>query len=615
MKNNESKIDISNLTLEDAKSFNKQGVAYYHQGKLNKTLEQFQLALQIQERDAPDSLDLATAYNNIGEVYRSQEKPDEALNLFQKAFTIRQRDLIPSHPGLVSLAYDISTTALSLGQYDLALKYANIAIDKDPKYKYSHDSKGLILQKQGKLEAALDSFNNALDIDPNYADATLHKLELAAQIAQLAGKVGNVEAVEKDIEAAKHLQKSDFDAKYKAELEARARAAGDKDVKIELPKQEFEAGDQKFIERLNKLERQLSMTNRKLAATEEKVGVIEEKVKTLESRMDIFDTKLYTLSHSMDIIKRSMADIDQKVEDEKIKNSPNQSMLKDLAQERAKLIAREKHVKEFNRNPDLRHYYNSLLSEIEASYIAAQAVGSGSLKAKETESYSKAAGYIGALLELVPVVGQLASNVIGGIGATADIHQNATNRNELLRIREISPTIEDFDKIALRVAVEFTLANQDAIRALNKAEVTKDWKSHVGAITGGLEELITSFIKDNETQAKLLGRAQGHKVINYLKEEAIAENLGITEAEEEKADSPLEEKAGESNFASSVGRKTKHSLIATEITRELINRENQAREIVSEAVASSHNKPKETNAERVVRQRGEAQEKGCCVVS
>lgn len=45
------------------------------------------------------------------------------------------------------------------------------------------------------------------------------------------------------------------------------------------------------------------------------------------------------------------------------------------------------------------------------------------------------------------------------------------------------------------------------------------------SLQGGLEGLIQAWVTDNDTQAKLLGRADGQRVLSYLQAEGVAENL------------------------------------------------------------------------------------------
>jgi tetratricopeptide (TPR) repeat protein len=55
---------------------------------------EYQKALEIQKRLAPDSLDVAASYNNIGFVLKSQGNLKGALVEYQKALEIRKR-LVP----------------------------------------------------------------------------------------------------------------------------------------------------------------------------------------------------------------------------------------------------------------------------------------------------------------------------------------------------------------------------------------------------------------------------------------------------------------------------------------------------------------------------------------
>jgi len=92
-------------------------------------------------------------------------------------------------------------------------------------------------------------------------------------------------------------------------------------------------------------------------------------------------------------------------------------------------------------------------------------------------------------------------------------------------------TITEFDQIALRISVESTLAHKFQLIAMKGARVEEDdWRSMMGSVVGGIEQMMTDFLKVNETKAKLLGRADGQKVILYLQQEAVAENLGVIDA-------------------------------------------------------------------------------------
>lgn len=139
------------------------------------------------------------------------------------------------------------------------------------------------------------------------------------------------------------------------------------------------------------------------------------------------------------------------------------------------------------------------------------------------------------------------------IGSLGDVYQNAVDANSLNRIRSIAPSITDFDHIAMLVSIELTQLKKEEIIGLNTEIIRVDWKDYLegflkssikgfsedmsefdGAIdldkgllvsTNGLESLISSYLTENNTKSKLLGRKDGLKVIEYLQEEAVAENI------------------------------------------------------------------------------------------
>ena len=60
------------------------------QGKLEEVLEQYRRALDIQEKRAPDSLDVAHSYNNIESVLAEQDTLEEALEQYGQALKIQE---------------------------------------------------------------------------------------------------------------------------------------------------------------------------------------------------------------------------------------------------------------------------------------------------------------------------------------------------------------------------------------------------------------------------------------------------------------------------------------------------------------------------------------------
>ncbi len=539
-------------------SYTNMGSVCSAKGDLEKALEYFHRALKIDEQQGSDNLGFAVCCSNLGITYRAQNNLSEALKYCQLALDIMQKKLPPKHPELVALGYLTAKTAKDLKQYDLALSYADISLKGDPKYKFAHYVKGLIFQEQAlllkgqeqkdRLQQSLKSFDDSLACDSNYGDATLGKLKVEALLIKLepnsSAKASKVQALRQEVSVAK-AQENRRDNSYDQNKRLEYQQAF-KGVEVKLPEPEFEIGTLKYRGALDEVLKQVSALEARTSATEARVDAVETRVSSLESRMDILEKKVYTLSDAMAMCQRSISDVDQRITDAKQSSSLTSSstehksstsssntnhLLEDLLIEKAKLEKRKSQIKSFHDNVDLRHFYFALLSELEAAYIAAQAMQSGKLSANKSTKFTTPAKYIATAISLAPIAGHLAATLIKGAGSVIDTYETAKTNTEFLSIRNIAATIEDFDKFALRVSVDLTLARQEEIMILEGKKVPGDWKKPVKSLLkGGLEKAMAEFVKTNDTEAKLRGRVAAHQVINYLQQDGVAEGLSFTDA-------------------------------------------------------------------------------------
>jgi tetratricopeptide (TPR) repeat protein len=495
-------------------------------------------ALGIQQELAPDSLAVAASLNNIGNVFNSQGKLDQALNLHYQAYKIGSRDLIATHPNLISSAYQIANCALKLADQDievednvnLALEYSDIVIAKDPEYKFAYLTKALALQKQGKLNDSLEVLIQALTIDSSYADAKLAKIELLTKIAEDEAKKGNKVSFEniakkviEDFRDAQETKPSTYDQDYIARKTAELILAGIKDVKIELPKQEFQIGDARFNQelalRLKKLESLVKSQGIKL-------DLHQDRLNQIENRLDILDDKVLTLEYSMNIIDADIRSLNEKI----TANQGNSELIAELELDKSKAQARRNIVREFNANPDLGDYYHHLLSELTAIYIASKAIESEQITREKTEIYAKGTSYLASACELIPVIGNLAGQIVSFAGSSADAYQNAVNKEDLLKITKLTSSISEFDQIAIRIAIQLTTQNQAEIIRLNQAKIPTNWQSYLTtAITQDLESAISQYLSPDKSQASLAGKKSAHDVIQYLQKNRNAETLRFEE--------------------------------------------------------------------------------------
>lgn len=511
------------------------GNVYNTKDKSEEALNHYNKAITIQERLVPKSLSVATLYHNMGQAYKSQNKPLQALEWFQKSYDIRAANLGPTHPALLFLENALAKTALDVQDsryHTYAVSLCEKIISNDPNYKYAYDTMGLALHKQGHLNEAVAAFDQALQCDPGYADASIHRLEVIAEIARQ-----NLDFHRISVECAnaKKLEKTNYDETKRRQLEIVAQerrfpAERVPEERVEVPSNVFEPGDASFNRRIE------AVYNDFKALFESQQSQLNEhnaRLYALEERVDILDGQVLNLQDSLRIIKSATDDLDKKIG----QMNQNDPLLQKLLSEKRRLVEREQQIKSFNRDPDQRHYYHSFLSELERAYMAAQVMRTAKFNEARSETFSKAAGYMEKYLKLVPVVGDMLSQTVTIIAELADMRNAIKSKVEFMRILDLG-TSESFDQIAIKVAVECTLKRRQALALLKGSRVPEDWKAKARAFRDdGLEGLMTQFLKDNETLAKVYGWNDACKVLAHLQQEAVSENYAALEEDQDNVSS------------------------------------------------------------------------------
>ncbi|NBV06564.1 MAG: tetratricopeptide repeat protein [Proteobacteria bacterium] len=160
-------------SLDLADSYSKIGMIYNYQGKLDEALAEFKKASAIQERKTPDSLDLATSYNNIGMVCQSQGNLTEALLALKKALEIQEREA-PDSFTLAGSCHHIGLVCESQGKLneasDLLKKAEKIIskINKDHAYlKVVRAKLNIIAKEQKPSEATVSESSTSTSSSPN----------------------------------------------------------------------------------------------------------------------------------------------------------------------------------------------------------------------------------------------------------------------------------------------------------------------------------------------------------------------------------------------------------------------------------------------------------------
>jgi tetratricopeptide (TPR) repeat protein len=106
----------------------------------------------------------APAYYNLGNLLQQQGKLNEAISNYRQALELRMPNPYDVHLNL----------AIALAQnreYEQALKHLNAALRINPDSPQVYYNWGRILQKQGKLDEAIEKWKKALELNPNLTPA------------------------------------------------------------------------------------------------------------------------------------------------------------------------------------------------------------------------------------------------------------------------------------------------------------------------------------------------------------------------------------------------------------------------------------------------------------
>ncbi|KAJ6254049.1 cellulose synthase operon protein c [Anaeramoeba flamelloides] len=107
----------------------------------------------------------AQGYTNLGYASDKKGKHLKALEQYQKALSLEKN---------YDSLFNVASVLKTLGRDHQALKFLDQAIEKDKTRPEAITSRGEILRGLGKLKQAIDCFETAIDLNPNYCEAYYH---------------------------------------------------------------------------------------------------------------------------------------------------------------------------------------------------------------------------------------------------------------------------------------------------------------------------------------------------------------------------------------------------------------------------------------------------------
>jgi tetratricopeptide (TPR) repeat protein len=146
-----------------AASYNNLGVAYRSQGALDKSLENYLIALQIYQKiDNKDGI--ASCKNNIGNIYSIRKDPEQATKYLEESHRLFVE--INDESKIIRSLNNLGNLYNEQQQFEQALKYYEEAAQRSEKINLMNAdpfiNMGNANLKQGQYEKAMDYFQKAL---------------------------------------------------------------------------------------------------------------------------------------------------------------------------------------------------------------------------------------------------------------------------------------------------------------------------------------------------------------------------------------------------------------------------------------------------------------------
>jgi len=166
------------IALDDkyVDAYNNLGNVLSDQKKLTEAEEMFRRAIALDDKYVP-------AYYNLGIVLRAQKKLTEAEEMYRRALALDDK-YVYAYYNLGNVLRDQKKLTEAEEMYRRALDLPDTTGTPTTAHTAAHNNLGLLLQEQGKLEAAIAEFEKATKIDPKFEFAS-NNLQEARRLLSL----------------------------------------------------------------------------------------------------------------------------------------------------------------------------------------------------------------------------------------------------------------------------------------------------------------------------------------------------------------------------------------------------------------------------------------------
>lgn len=157
-----NRVEDALASFDKALKITRDPATYYLRGTLLAETQRFEEAAEAFTKAISLKPDFSEAYSNLANCMVALERPGEALKSFDRALAIK-----PDADDY----YNRGIALEKLGRFEEAINSYDKAIMAKPRFAEAYANRGKALKESGQFARALDSLNEAIAIDPNSADA------------------------------------------------------------------------------------------------------------------------------------------------------------------------------------------------------------------------------------------------------------------------------------------------------------------------------------------------------------------------------------------------------------------------------------------------------------
>lgn len=195
--------DVISKRPDNARAHTNYGVFLQQSGDLESALEQYEIALSIDENDIETHFNYGTALmaarqmdralvefqatirfepnhtlalSNLGNVFASMDRNDEAIEMYHKALQL--------NPNFAPIHVNLANTFINAGRWDEAVEEFQQAIQIDPNFVPAHYNLGNAYSSNGYYQQAMTQYRETVRLESNHPEVFTKMGDLAFDYKQ-----------------------------------------------------------------------------------------------------------------------------------------------------------------------------------------------------------------------------------------------------------------------------------------------------------------------------------------------------------------------------------------------------------------------------------------------